>query len=235
MTIKQFITANLRLLPAPAVPEIRLYCAHPGSGLSGFVGEDGPPPYWAYGWAGGTVLARYILDHPAAARGRRVLDLGCGSGLVAIAAAKAGASRVIATDIDPNALAAARLNAEANGVAIEVMDTPTITDVDVILAGDVFYNADVAERSMAFFDTCEGIDILVGDPGRAFLPLDRLERIAEYVVPDFGSAEPAEAWVYQFGQGEGHRPLDPKQEGVDRRHMNTYRKSRADKSARLFR
>ncbi len=195
---RDFITANLRLLPAPAVPEIRLYRAYPGSGLSGFVGEDGPPPYWAYGWAGGTVLARYLLDHPETVRGRRVLDLGCGSGIVAIAAAKAGASRVLASDLDPNALAATRLNAETNGAAIEVVAAvPDPLDADLILAGDVFYSEDVAERLLAFLDA-SGVEALVGDPGRAFLPLDRLERIAEYIVPDFGSAEPAPAAVYRF-------------------------------------
>ncbi len=202
MNLRAFILDNLTLAPAPAVPEIRLYRAHPASGLSRLDKGDAAAPYWAYGWAGGTVLARHVLDHPETVAGRRVLDLGCGSGLVAIAAARAGARHVTATDLDPHALAATQINAEANDVTVEVAsDVATSPDVDIVLAGDVFYTDDVAARSLAFLDACAaaGIHVLVGDPGRTFLPFDRLERIAEYAVPDFGQGEPAKAWVFAFG------------------------------------
>lgn len=132
---RAFILENLRLEPAPGVPEIRLYRAHAGSRLSR-LGET--PPYWAYHWAGGTVLARYILDHPQTVQGRRVLDLGTGSGLVAIAAAMAGAE-VRAVDINPRAIAAAELNAQANGVRIAVSEGDLLAgdppETDLILVG----------------------------------------------------------------------------------------------------
>lgn len=211
MDIRAFILDNLTLAPAPAVPEVSLYRAHPASGLSRLDAGGGTPPYWAYGWAGGTVLARHILDHPRTMAGRRVLDLGCGSGIVAIAAAKAGAISILATDIDPHALVAAELNAQANGAAIDIAaEVPALPDVDIVLAGDVFYNEDVAARSLAFLDACvmAGIDILVGDPGRTFLPRDRLTRIAGYDVPDFGQSSLVRAGVFAFGD-QGASPLEP--------------------------
>jgi predicted nicotinamide N-methyase len=190
-----FIAANLHLLPAPGLPDIILYTAHPKSGLRRLAGDgDGEPPYWAYHWAGGTVLARHILAHPETVRDRRVLDLGTGSGVVAIAAAKAGAATVTAVDIDPNAVAASRLNAAANGVVIDLVcgdlldgDVP---DVDLILVGDLFYDAALAARVMAFLDRCRAVsvDVLIGDPGRTPLPLGRLTLLAEYAVADFGVA-----------------------------------------------
>ncbi|AZO64705.1 MULTISPECIES: class I SAM-dependent methyltransferase [unclassified Mesorhizobium] len=211
-----FIRANMRLLPVPSLPEIRLYTAHPGSGLrrladpegQGFepegpeeeakAGDNEPqPPYWAYAWAGGAVLARYIIDQPQTVVGRRVLDLGAGSGLVGIAAAKAGASDVIAAEIDRNGVAALGLNAMANGVTITVIDNDITTGpppaVDLVLAGDVFYGREVARRVTPFFDRClaAGIEVLVGDPRRTDLPLSRLRLLAEYRVPDFGDAKGA--------------------------------------------
>ena len=212
----EFIKANMRLVPVPALPEIRFYTAHPGSGLRRLVDPeddddaDAPepqPPYWAYAWAGGAVLARYILDHPMTVAGRRVLDLGAGSGIVGIAAAKAGAREVIAAEIDRNGLAALALNAAANGVSITVVygditrGSPPL--VDLVLAGDVFYGQDVAERVMPFFDRCltAGIEVLVGDPGRAYLPRSRLRLLAEYQVPDFGDAKdaaPRPSGVFRF-------------------------------------
>lgn len=204
----QFIKANMRLVPVPSLPEIRLYTAHPGSRLRRLVGphdeddadEDMPepqPPYWAYAWAGGAVLARHILDHPTTVAGRRVLDLGAGSGLVGIAAARAGAREVIAAEIDRNGVAALGLNAAANGVAIRAIadditrGSPPV--VDVVLAGDVFYGQDVAQRMVPFLDRClaAGIEVLVGDPGRVYLPRSRLRLLAEYKVPDFGEAKDA--------------------------------------------
>ncbi|MBA1139694.1 class I SAM-dependent methyltransferase [Mesorhizobium neociceri] len=218
----------MRLAPVPALPEILLYTAHPGSGLRRLVEwqdhgpEDGTeanepepqPPYWAYAWAGGAVLARYILDHPQSVAGRRVLDLGAGSGLVGIAAAKAGASTVIAAEIDRNGVAAIGLNAAANGAEITIVDQDIITGpppaVDLVLAGDVFYGREVALRVIPFLDRClaAGIDVLVGDPRRNDLPLSRLRLLAEYQVPDFGDAKGAEtkpSGVFSFEAGERWR------------------------------
>jgi predicted nicotinamide N-methyase len=200
-----FIKANMRLVPVPALPEIQFYTAHPGSGLRRLVepeddAEDVPepqPPYWAYIWAGGAVLARYVLDHPMTVAGRRVLDLGAGSGLVGIAAAKAGAREVIAAEIDRNGVAAIGLNAAANGVEIIIVDKDITTGrppaVDLVLAGDVFYGREVALRVIPFLDRClaAGIEVLVGDPRRTDLPLSRLRLLAEYRVPDFGDAKGA--------------------------------------------
>ncbi|MBW8881599.1 MAG: methyltransferase [Asticcacaulis sp.] len=188
------IRSRLRLAPVPGVPGISLYQAHAGSGLSRLLGEDAPPPYWAYNWAGGTVLARYILDHPDVVAGKTVLDYGCGGGIVAIVAAKCGA-KVQATDIDPHALTAVALNAEANGVRIELSDS--LNGVDLILGGDVFYDEAPAERNLAFL-TEAGREALIGDPGRKWLPVDRLQRLATYDVPDFGSHGDVMGAVYSF-------------------------------------
>lgn len=206
----RFIAANLPLTAAPSVPEIRLHMATPASGLHRLLdGPDGgdQPPYWAYPWAGGAVLARFILDRPETVAGRRVLDLGSGSGLVAIAAAKAGARSVTAVDTDRNAITALCLNAAANGVRIDglVQDTTEgpPPDVDLILAGDVFYEAALAARVTAFLDRCldAGITALIGDPGRTPLPRHRLRLLAEYAVADFGvTAQGGEkaAFVFAF-------------------------------------
>ena len=199
----EFIRANLPLAPAPGAPEVRLHQATPSSGLRRLAEADRNgfgSPYWAYPWAGGVALARYVLDRPETVRGRRVLDLGAGGGVIAIAAALAGAAEVLAADVDRYALAALRLNAEANGVEISaVLADPTLgppPDVDVVLAGDVFYSPDLAVRVTAFLELClgAGIEVLIGDPERAFLPLPRLEVLAEYPTLDFG--EPKASRVY---------------------------------------
>ena len=202
LDVAAFIAANLHLKPS-AVPGISLYTAHPGSGLRRLANDDDDrPPYWAYGWAGGTVLARYILDHPQTVTGRRIVDLGTGSGIVAIAAMRSGAARVLAVDVDPHATAAVTLNAAANGVLIEavcadLLDGPA-PEADVLLVGDLFYDRQTAARLLALLDRCLGIDILVGDPYRAHLPQTRLHRLAEYEVPDFGASGAQTGAVFRF-------------------------------------
>ena len=193
----QFIRANLPLAPVPSVPEIRLHSAIPSSGLWRLAEADETgftSPYWAYHWGGGLALARHLLDCPDTVAGRRVLDLGAGSGIVGIAAAKAGASAVTAAEVDPCAVVALGLNAEANGVAIAAIEgDPTAgppPPVDVVLVGDLFYEQDLARRVTAFLDRClgSGIEVLIGDPWRAFLPRPRLRLLAEYPTPQFGEA-----------------------------------------------
>jgi predicted nicotinamide N-methyase len=149
-----------------------------------------PPPFWAFAWAGGQALARYILDHAAEVAGRTVIDLASGSGLVAIAAMQAGAARVIAYDIDALARTAIVLNAAANKVTIDVgtgdlLAGAAAPKADIILAGDIFYERDTAEKALAFLaaQATQGVTVLIGDPGRSYLPKDRLRRIAEYQVP----------------------------------------------------
>jgi len=191
------------LRPVPFTPEISLRLAHPASGLRRLAearGEDDPPPpYWAWVWGGGAALARYVLDNPATVAGRRVLDLGAGSGIVGIAAAKAGARAVIASEIDPDGRAVLALNAAANGVAFESvvgdLTAGAAPDVDLVLVGDLFYAPDVAARTTRFLDRClaAGIRALIGDPHRAWLPRGRLRRIAGYAAPDFGDAAGATA------------------------------------------
>ena len=190
----------MQLVEVPALPGLRLYAAHARSGLWRLAetsGAETPPPYWAYVWAGGLVLARYLRDRPETVRGKRVLDLGAGSGLVGIVAAQAGAKTVLAADIDPFAIAAARLNAAANRVLLEVTADDLVEgaepDVDIVLAGDVFYDAGVGARVLPFLERClaAGLEVLVGDPYRAPLPRARLEPIAEYAVPDMGDSPKA--------------------------------------------
>lgn len=191
-----FIRQNLRLEPVPSRPDIVLYTAHPGSRLSRLADpddDDPPPPYWAYQWAGGLALAHHFAAHPAVVAGKTVLDLGAGSGLVGIAAAKAGAI-VSAAEIDPNGRAAITLNAAANGVAIGLVELdiggPAPADFDLIAAGDVFYNAEVGQRMLPFLQRCAaaGLDVLVGDPERRDLPIGQLEKLASYAVGDVGDA-----------------------------------------------
>lgn len=199
--IADFIVANMHVLAVPSVPEIRLYSAHPASGLWRLApddaGDDAPPPYWAYQWAGGLVLARHFLNRPETVRGRRVLDLGAGSGLVAIAAGMAGARAVLAAEVDPNGVAAIGLNAALNGIDIvaiggDVTGGP-VPEVDIVAVGDLFYDAELGGRVTAFLDRCvaKGIEVLVGDPGRAHLPHARLRLIAEHAVADVGTGHAA--------------------------------------------
>ncbi|MEL6063897.1 MULTISPECIES: class I SAM-dependent methyltransferase [unclassified Methylobacterium] len=199
-----FIRVNTRLLPVPHAPEISLHVADEATALWEKTEEELeaiglPPPFWAFAWAGGQALARYILDNPALVAGARVIDFASGSGLVAIAAAKAGARHVTASDLDPFAMAAIRLNAAANGVAgaIEPVSgnlLETQPAVDLILAADVFYERDLAEAVTAwlFGLQARGVQVLIGDPGRTYLPRERLECLATYTVPVSRSLEDAE-------------------------------------------
>jgi predicted nicotinamide N-methyase len=187
-----FVRAHTRLAPVPFVPEVRIHQADEPIALWERTEADGgteqPPPFWAFAWAGGQALARYVLDHPDLVAGRSVLDLATGSGLVAIAAVRAGAGPVTANDIDPRSLAAARLNAGANRaglrcVAGDLLDTED--RYEVILAGDVFYSREMAARVLPFLRRAagQGSLVLVGDPGRAYLPATGLTARAAYDVP----------------------------------------------------
>tara|TARA_R110002020_G_scaffold175238_1_gene367132 strand:- start:138 stop:767 length:630 start_codon:yes stop_codon:yes gene_type:complete len=188
-----FITSHLRLEAVPGLPGIRLYTAHAGSRLSRLSIPDDAAPYWAYQWAGGLALAHHFSAHPAVVTGKHVLDIGAGSGLVGIVAARADA-QVQAAEIDANGQAAIALNAAANGVAITLcdidLDGPAPGDIDLIAAGDVFYNAEVAALMLPFLQRCRsaGIDVLIGDPDRRDLPLDQLQLLASYPVSDVGDA-----------------------------------------------
>jgi predicted nicotinamide N-methyase len=199
---ESFIRANTSLIAPPHVPEIRLYLASEAHELWLKTEEELeaiglPPPFWAFAWAGGQGLARYVLDHPETVARKRVLDFASGSGLVGIAASKAGAVKVMAADIDPWSQTAVRVNAAANSVLLDFDRTDLIgrdLDVDVVLAGDVFYDRAFAEALVPWFETlaAEGKDVLVGDPGRAYLPKDRLEFCAVHEVPVTRALEDSE-------------------------------------------
>jgi predicted nicotinamide N-methyase len=214
---RAFILANTRLKPVPHVPEIVLHVADESVPLWKKTEEELgqarlPPPYWAFAWAGGQALARYVLDHRDAVQGRRVLDLAAGSGLVAIAAARAGAAPVIAADIDAFAEAAVALNAEANGVYVEFLLRDLLDErlsaaprYDTILVGDLFYERTTAERALKFLErhVARGCRILIGDPGRAYLPKDRLARLCEYRIPvtrDLEDQEIKRTAVWELGR-----------------------------------
>jgi predicted nicotinamide N-methyase len=189
-----FIRANLPVVPVPSIPEIRLHKAGPTSGLWRLAETDQEfaSPYWAHYWGGGLALARYILDRTETVAGRKILDLGAGSGIVGIAAAKAGASRVIAADVNRYAIAALGLNAAANQVTLSALlgdvTAGAPPSVDLIVVGDLFYERALAERVTAFLDRCLacGIEVLIGDPWRAHLPRSRIRLLAEYSVSELG-------------------------------------------------
>lgn len=201
-TAERFILDNTALMTPPHVPEIRLHLADEAHDLWQRTEEELaaiglPPPFWAFAWAGGQGLARYVLDHPESVRGRRILDFASGSGLVAIAAMKAGAAAVEAADIDPFCDTAIRLNAAANDVTVTFAAPDRVgcdAGWDVILAGDVFYEKPFADRLLPWFSALKsrGADILIGDPGRAYLPKTGLERLAAYEVPVTRVLEDAE-------------------------------------------
>jgi predicted nicotinamide N-methyase len=196
----QFIRENTSILMPPLVPEIKLHLAHEALAIwqktEDELGEIGlPPPFWAFAWAGGQALARYILDNPKIVKGQSVIDIASGSGLVGIAALKAGAASVVAADIDQFSMAAIELNATLNNVEISRTSDDLLVNppphVDVILVGDLFYEKSVAEKCFAWLQQSNA-QILIGDPGRSYLPKSKLAQIASYAVPVSRDLEDAE-------------------------------------------
>ena len=191
---RAFILQNTRLQRPPHTPELDLHLADEITPIWKLTEEDLaeiglPPPYWAFAWAGGQALARYVLDNPGVVAGKAVIDFASGSGLVAIAAAKAGASRVLAADIDGYCEQAVSLNAEANGVLVGFTDAdltaaPPPAWAEVILAGDICYEKPLAERVLAWLLAARaaGATVLIGDPGRSYFPRTGLDKLAEYQV-----------------------------------------------------
>jgi predicted nicotinamide N-methyase len=189
-----FIRNQTAIGTPPLLPEIKLHLASEVTPLwqateAELARTQLPPPYWAFAWAGGQALARFVLDHPETVAGRDVLDFGAGSGLVAIAAAKAGARRVTAAEIDIFAAAAIGLNAAVNGVAVSIESDDLIGRAaapwSVILVGDMCYERPLAERLIAWLQGLaqQGAEILLGDPGRAYLPRQALTPLARFQVP----------------------------------------------------
>lgn len=214
---RRFIAANTRPLAPPLVPEIRLHLAEESLPIWQRTEEElgemnVPPPYWAFAWAGGQALARYLLDNPALVAGRSVIDLGAGSGLTAIAAKRAGATAVLAADIDALALAAVSLNAALNGVALAVTGEDLLARApdaaDVVLVGDLFYERELAARVAAYIEkaAAAGAEVLIGDPKRSYFPAGRFARVAEYQVPVTRELEDAEikrTAVWRLARGSG--------------------------------
>ena len=195
---ERFIRANTKLKNPPLVPEISLLLADEVMNLWGETEAAAaavasglhalPPPYWAFAWPGGQALSRYIIDNPEDVRGRTVLDFGSGSGLVAIAAAKAGASCVVAAEIDPLALAAIDLNSRANDVFVEPIGIDVIGSNprwNTVLAGDMCYERPVAERLVPWLRqlVTSGVRVLLGDPGRNYFPAGGIVKLATFAVP----------------------------------------------------
>jgi predicted nicotinamide N-methyase len=188
-----FILAQTAIAAPPLVPEIRLHLATEITPIweateASLAAMNLPPPYWAFAWAGGQALTRFLLDHPDWVKGKRVLDFAAGSGLSAIGAAKAGAAQVQAAEIDDFAIAAIMLNARINDVTIELVYEDLIgvePRWDVVLAGDVCYERPMAERVIAWFRALagRGVAMLMGDPGRTYLPQSGLLELARYQVP----------------------------------------------------
>ena len=190
-----FILANTRLQSPPHTPELRLHLADEITPIWKLTAEGLdriglPPPFWAFAWAGGQAMARYVLDHPQAVAGKRVLDFAAGGGIVGIAAMKAGAASLLAADIDPFCEAAIALNAAENGVAIahtadNLLDAPSPGEIDVILAGDISYEKPVALQVRTWLANAAraGAAVLIGDPWRSYFDPEGLVQLAEYDVP----------------------------------------------------
>jgi predicted nicotinamide N-methyase len=192
---RDFIAANTRLQRPPHVAEIELHLADEITPIWKLTEEaleeiGLPPPFWAFAWAGGQALARYVLDHPQVVAGRRAIDFAAGSGMVGIAAMKAGARDVLCADIDLYCEAAVALNSAVNGVACaftadNLLDAPAPAWAQVILAGDICYEKPLAERVLAWLAAARarGATVLIGDPGRSYFPRSGLTKLAEYQVP----------------------------------------------------
>lgn len=208
---RAFILANTALIAPPLVPEIRLHLATEVVPLWRKTEEElevegVPPPYWAFAWAGGQALARYVLDHPETVGKKRVLDFGAGSGLLAVAAAKSDAASVLASDIDRFADAAIVLNAEANGIYVEVTNEDIIDSDDgwqTVLVGDMCYERPLAERLLAWLQklTARGATVLLGDPGRSYFPKSGVEKLETHRVQttrDLEDREIRETSVYRL-------------------------------------
>lgn len=202
LAARRFILENTSILSPPHVPEVRLHLASEAHGLwhktEDELAQSGlPPPFWAFAWAGGQGLARYVLDNPQTVRGRNVIDFASGSGLVGIAAMMAGAAAVICADIDPFSAEAVLLNAGLNNVSVQTERANLIgkePDAAVLLAGDVFYDRHLAGELIVWLGNLSrgGVEVLIGDPGRAYLPKDRLEQLASYEVPVTRALEDAD-------------------------------------------
>lgn len=197
-----FIRTHTAWLAVPHTPEISLHLADEITEIWKKTEDDLekiglPPPFWAFAWAGGQGLARYILDHPDRVEGKTILDFASGAGLVAIAAAKAGAAHIEANEIDEFALAAISLNAADNGVSVNLRGGDLVGSDDgwdVVLAGDIAYEREMTARVFVWLHQLarRGATVLIGDPGRAFLPKQGLEELAEYRVPTTREIEDAE-------------------------------------------
>ncbi|MDZ7823899.1 MAG: methyltransferase [Ahrensia sp.] len=198
-----FIRANTRLNAVPFVPEIKLHCADEAHDLWHKTQKELDqislePPFWAFAWAGGQGLARYLLDNPDIVAGKRVFDFASGSGLVAIAAKMAGAHAVTANDIDPFSVAACSLNASANNVDIAIKQTDIVgqnlSGYDILLAGDVFYDQHMAKTIWPWFKQLHenGIEVIIGDPSRAYVPKNQLQKRANYHIPVMRALEDAD-------------------------------------------
>jgi len=209
---RAFVLRHTRLRPVPGLEEIRLHLADEVLSLWHAVQvETGDPdaalPYWAFAWAGGLAIGRYLVEHPEAVTGRRVFDLATGSGLCAIAALRAGAAEATGVDIDAFAAAAIGLNARANGARVTVLRRDVLDEeppaADVIVAGDCWYDARLAERVLRWLRRAQeqGIDVLVGDPGRRYLPTGELVELARYDVrttTELEDMDRKEGWVYRL-------------------------------------
>jgi len=211
LDFRRFILDNTAILSPPYVPEIKLHLADEAHELwrktEEELGQIGlPPPFWAFAWAGGQGLARHVLDNPEWVHGKRVLDFATGSGLVAIAAAKAGAAVVLAADTDKFAGDAVRMNARLNNVMVDCTETDLtgqLHDYELVLAGDVFYDRQMTETIVPWFEqlAASGTEVLTGDPGRSYLPRDRLTKLSVHEVRVTRALEDADVkhtTVWQF-------------------------------------
>jgi len=205
-----FIRANTRPLPVPSLPSIRLYQADEVTPLWLMTEQDMDaqrlaPPFWAFAWSGGQALARYVLEHPEIVKGRRVLDIACGSGLVGIAARLAGAQSVLCNDIDPYAEAAVALNAQLNSAELafsgENLLASPVPDVDIILAGDICYEKPMTDAMLTYFRRAapHKIEVYIGDPHRTYFPKTGLTRLADYDILtnadiEEAAVKPASVW-----------------------------------------